>query len=204
MEIRLWVTMEIGFEIGFLGHGSVGVAWIGWGWFYVSVVWIDGWFCGLILVFWRWLSFNFTMVVGGVEFVVVVLATVIPNRLRTNMTTQAMDPTEFEYLHWCHWVSYLSFWKHPFLVSYFHHSNSIFWVLSDGNKSWKPCQTRIFLWDPRVLRTQLWKLSDMIQEHPHLNKLSDSRVNIYARRHGMEWIFFFYTNFLHGLFFFGL
>ena len=112
-----------------------------------------------------------------------------------------MGPTEFEYLHWCHWISYLSFWKHPFLVSYFHHPNSIFWVLIDGNKGWKPCQTRIFLWDPRVLRTQLWKLSDMIQKHPHLNKLSDSRVNIYARRHGMEWIFFFILIFYMGFFF---
>ena len=37
------------------------------------MVWIGGWFCRLILVFWQWLSFNFTMVVGGVEFVVVVL-----------------------------------------------------------------------------------------------------------------------------------
>ena len=70
----------------------------------------------------------------------------------------------------CHWNSILKNWKHLFLVSYFHHSNSNFWVLSDGNKSWKSSQTRIFLWDPRVLRTQLWKLSDMIQNHPHPNK----------------------------------
>ena len=67
----------------------------------------------------------------------------------------------------CHWNSILKNWKHLFLVSYFHHSNSNFLVLSDGNKSWKSSQTRIFLWDPRVLRTQLWKLSDMIQNHPH-------------------------------------
>ena len=67
--------------------------------------------------------------------------------------------------------SVLSFWKHPFVVSCFHHSNSIFWVLSDGNKCWKPSKTHKFLWDPRVLRTQLWKLSDMIQKPTHPNRL---------------------------------
>ena len=44
----------------------------------------------------------------------------------------------------CHWNSILKKWKHIFLFSYFHHSNSKFWVLSDGNKSWKSSQTRIF------------------------------------------------------------
>ena len=78
MEIGLWVTVETGFEIGFLdfNYFSISVpvvvsmesggdmAWIGWGWFCLSVVWISGWFYGLILVFRWWLSFSFVMVVG--------------------------------------------------------------------------------------------------------------------------------------------
>ena len=84
--------------------------------------------------------------------------------------TQFMGPTESLYLCWCHWVSFLSLWKHPFAVSCFHHFNSNFWVLSDGNRCWKPSQTKNFLWDPHVLKTQLWKLSDMIQKATHPNR----------------------------------
>ena len=60
MEIGLWVIVEIGFEIGFLGFswcfivvGCCGDA--GWGWIYVSVVFCCGgavpvlwWCCGCL------------------------------------------------------------------------------------------------------------------------------------------------------------
>ena len=69
-------------------------------------------------------------------------------------------------------LSFLSqFLKTPVCCSCFYRSNSNFWVLSDGNKCWKSSQTQNFWSDSHVLRTQLWKLSDMIQKHTHPNRL---------------------------------
>ena len=46
-----------------------------------------------------------------------------------------------------------------------------FLVLSDGNITQKPSQTRFFWWEPRVLDHKLWKLSDITQFCGFPNKL---------------------------------
>ena len=66
-----------------------------------------------------------------------------------------MGSTESENLCWCHWVMYLSFWKHKFLV--FHHSNLDFWVLSDGNNGWKPSQTKFYFVGPTCFENLVTK-----------------------------------------------
>ena len=43
----------------------------------------------------------------------------------------------------CHWNSSLKFWKLKKIAPSFHHSNSIFWVLT-GNNTQKPFQTTFF------------------------------------------------------------
>ena len=44
----------------------------------------------------------------------------------------------------CHWNSSLKFWKLKKIAPSFHHSNSIFWVLTDGNNAQKTFQTTFF------------------------------------------------------------
>ena len=80
-------------------------------------------------------------------------------------------PTKSLYLRWCHWELVLSFWKHLIVVSCFHHSNSNFWILSDGNKCWKPSQTNFFFffcethvfWELNYENWAIWSKNPLIQ-----------------------------------------
>ena len=68
----------------------------------------------------------------------------------------------------CHWNSSLKFWKLKKIAPSFHHSNSIFWVLTDGNNAQKTLQTTFFFFCVRPKCFGLWemKLSYITQFHP--------------------------------------
>ena len=83
--------------------------------------------------------------------------------------TQVMGPTKSLYLHWFHWESVLSFWKHPIAVSVTLTQIFEFWVME--TRVVNQAKHKIFLWDSRVLRTQLWKLSNIIQKPTDPNRL---------------------------------
>ena len=85
--------------------------------------------------------------------------------------SQQTSPTKSQYLPLCHWNSVFNFWKHQFAVFSFHHSHSKFLSLSDENNIRKSSQTTKFVWVPRFLITQLWVLSNMIQNCSKPNRL---------------------------------
>ena len=100
--------------------------------------------------------------------------------------TLSMGPTKSLYLPSCHWTLDLNFWKLLIFVFSFHHSNSNFWVLSDGNITQKTSQTTFFFvrptsFGPWVMETR-WYHSVLCQSKQPLNSQIFASNNVDALR----------------------